>query len=102
MFKPFRCPILYDDGHPALVEMMHFGIPVYAFDCVLNRYTTEERAQYLGNAEAITRLIAEGMSQQDRTANGSAMREIARRRYTWGNISGHYISVLQSEAKNGI
>ncbi len=98
----------YVHGHsaggtnPALVEMMHFGIPVYAFDCVFNRYMTEERAQYFGDAEALTCLITEDMPQQDRTANGSAMREIARRQYTWGKISEHYFSVLRSEAKNGI
>ncbi|UTH46295.1 DUF1972 domain-containing protein [Loktanella salsilacus] len=98
----------YVHGHsaggtnPALVEMMHFGIPVYAFDCIFNRYTTEERAQYFGDAEALTRLITEEMPQQDKTFNGSAMREIARRRYTWDKISGHYFSVLRSEVKNSI
>jgi len=95
----------YVHGHsaggtnPALVEMMHFGIPIYAFDCVFNRYTTENRAQYFNDAKGIVSLITPDIPAQDRKTKGAAMHEIARRRYTWAKISAQYFDLLRFEGK---
>ena len=51
--------VLYVHGHsargtnPSLVEMMHFGVPVLAFDCVFNRFTTAENALYFDDSHAL-------------------------------------------------
>lgn len=88
---------LYVHGHsaggtnPALVEMMHFGIPVIAFDCVYNRHTTEEQASYFSSAESLASLVVD----QNQIDNGPRMREIAQRYYTWTQISNQYFNLLR-------
>ncbi|MEO0870532.1 MAG: DUF1972 domain-containing protein [Pseudomonadota bacterium] len=97
---------LYLHGHsaggtnPALVEMMHFGIPVAAHGCAFNRSTTEGQAVYFESAqelrEAVRALEEDG---QMRAAMGEAMREIARRRYTWKAIGEAYFALLSQSAR---
>ena len=88
---------LYVHGHsaggtnPALVEMMHFGLPIVAFDCIYNRYTTEDRARYFSSVEALARVVAE----PEVPGAGEKMREIARRRYNWNQISEQYFECLR-------
>lgn len=90
----------YVHGHsaggtnPSLVEMMHFGIPVFAHGCVFNRYTTEEKARYFETAEDLCSLV-QGLSPDDASEIGSAMKEIALRRYTWGRIGEAYFDLLE-------
>ena len=91
----------YVHGHsaggtnPSLVEVMHFGIPIFAFDCVFNRYTTEEMAKYFRGEDELMELINEfGMAEG--CGGGEAMREIASRRYTWESIGARYFSLLAS------
>lgn len=87
---------LYVHGHsaggtnPALVEMMHFGRPVLAFDCAYNRFTTEDRACYFSSAKELARLVC-GDSE---IGGGAAMREIAERRYCWRRIGAQYFELL--------
>ena len=64
MVKTFRSRAsLYVHGHstggtnPSLVEAMHFGKPVLAFDCSFNRATTEDKALYFADGDALLRLI---------------------------------------------
>ncbi len=89
---------LYVHGHsaggtnPSLVEMMHFGLPVLAFDCNFNRYTTEDHAAYFSSAEDIRAQLAAEKVQ----INGSAMLEIAQRRYRWDEIGRRYFTLLRS------
>lgn len=86
----------YVHGHsaggtnPALVEMMHFGVPILAFDCTYNRFTTENRARFFSSAEALAQLAAEPAGQDD----GAQMREIARRRYSWNQIGKQYFELM--------
>lgn len=90
---------LYVHGHsaggtnPSLVEMMHFGIPILAFDCVFNRHTTEGAAHYFEDAEALARLTS-ALPDDALQANADAMRSIAARRYTWDRISRSYFDLL--------
>ncbi|WP_102385325.1 DUF1972 domain-containing protein [Vibrio cyclitrophicus] len=73
--------------NPSLVEMMHFGIPIFAFDCNFNRYSTEDMASYFDDVEGLIEFITTASSF---TENGDAMREIANRRYTWKSITNSY------------
>ncbi len=86
---------VYLHGHsaggtnPSLVEMMHFGVPILAFDCSFNRYSTEEKASYFSDSSSLSLLLAEA-SVEDYVNNGTAMAEIAKRRYTWEEIVRMY------------
>jgi glycosyltransferase involved in cell wall biosynthesis len=89
----------YVHGHsaggtnPSLVEAMHFGMPVLAFDCNFNRRTTEDRAFFFKTSAALVHL----MQTMDETAAkrvGRNMLEIAQRRYTWRIVAQHYFDLL--------
>lgn len=90
---------IYVHGHsaggtnPSLVEMMHFGLPVFAYDCNFNRYTTEETAIYFDNSDAIVdkiNMLENALSQRV----GKKMKEIALRRYTWSVVGKEYFDIL--------
>ncbi len=93
---------LYIHGHsaggtnPSLVEAMHFGRPIIAFDCIYNRATTEEQAQYFTTADdLIATLERAGSSAFEQV--GRKMQEIASRRYTWQIVAEQYFSLLRGE-----
>lgn len=79
--------------NPALVEMMHFGIPVLAHDNTFNRITTEGQAEYFASAEALGDLLT-----QPRAATGAALSAIARRRYRWDLVAPQYFNLMQRVA----
>lgn len=91
--------ILYVHGHsaggtnPALVEMMHFGIPVLAYDCSFNRHSTEGEALYFQSCEEIVEQMRT-LEEVDTVSVGAAMLEIARRRYRWDDIGARYFALL--------
>lgn len=80
----------YIHGHsaggtnPSLVEAMFFGKPILAYDVVYNRETTENKAAYFKTTEDLTKLL------YDTPKEGSIMKEIAQRRYTWKHIADQY------------
>lgn len=86
---------LYVHGHsaggtnPSLVEMMHFGIPVLAYDCVFNRHSTEDSATYFRSAKELGEKVEIGD-----LCDGAAMKSIADRRYCWSQIAAEYGSLL--------
>jgi glycosyltransferase involved in cell wall biosynthesis len=90
---------LYVHGHsaggtnPSLVEMMHFGKPILAFDCVFNRQSTENAAFYFHDVaslrDLLTATVAHGGAEQ-----GGRMADIARHRYTWDRIGSAYKELL--------
>lgn len=85
---------LYLHGHsaggtnPSLVEAMFFEKPIFAFDCIYNRETTENRAVYFKNSEE----LVEHLQSKDIVFPKIAadMKEIALRRYTWARIAQMY------------
>ncbi|WP_342651656.1 DUF1972 domain-containing protein [Vibrio metschnikovii] len=89
---------VYLHGHsaggtnPSLVEMMHFGVPILAFDCDFNQFSTEHRANYFTQSSDLVSLINE-MSDDKLSENGAAMLEIASRRYTWKEITRLYEAI---------
>ncbi|MDA8592459.1 DUF1972 domain-containing protein [Planctomycetota bacterium] len=91
---------LYIHGHsaggtnPSLVEMMHFGIPVIGFDCSFNRFSTEGKASYFGDALGLSRCV-NLMQSSEGERNGASMLEIAQRRYTWARVGEQYRGVLR-------
>lgn len=91
---------LYVHGHsaggtnPALVEMMQFGIPVLAHGCSFNRYSTEDRARYFLSANELAQELA-NLTPEAAAEIGAAMREIARRRYTWETVGEAYFTLLE-------
>lgn len=91
---------LYLHGHsaggtnPALVEMMHFGIPIAAHGCSFNRHTTEGRALYFKSAQEL-RDVVTALAPDSVEQVGADMVEIARRRYTWAAIGKAYFALLE-------
>jgi glycosyltransferase involved in cell wall biosynthesis len=86
----------YIHGHsaggtnPSLVEMMHFGKPVFCFDCDFNRYSTENKAFYFSSVES---LIENVEKVNNDPSVGKDMSEIAGRRYTWKEVVSSYESL---------
>ena len=92
---------IYLHGHsaggtnPALVEMMHFGIPIAAHGCSFNRYTTEGKALYFKTAKELHDIVTSLTSDRARQV-GADMVEIARRRYTWEKVGQAYFGLLEA------
>ncbi|MEH6607769.1 MAG: DUF1972 domain-containing protein [Halioglobus sp.] len=91
----------YIHGHsaggtnPSLVEMMHFGIPVFAHGCSFNRITTEDKAAYFMNTNEL-QVAIESMEDKQRREIGTFMREIAHRRYRWDLIGNEYFRLFET------
>lgn len=91
---------LYVHGHsvggtnPTLVEMMHFGKPIYAFDCDYNRATLENNGHFFKTAQELSILIRQTSKQN--IYNGDHLKEIATRRYDWKIIRKQYFALLNS------
>lgn len=89
----------YMHGHsaggtnPSLVEAMHFGKAVLAFDCDYNRCATEDKALFFKDSEDLQQLI----KSLDKTVSekvGQDLIDIANRRYTWHIIAGQYFALI--------
>lgn len=97
---------VYVHGHsaggtnPSLVEMMHFGIPVIAFDCVFNRYSTDDEAIYFFTAEDLADAVNAICDKIDKPGSetvdqlGQKMANIAKKRYVWSVVGERYLNVL--------
>lgn len=100
LFKLRKGCSLYLHGHsaggtnPSLVEMMHFGVPILAFDCNFNRYSTEQKANYFDSSTALKQLL-ETLDGSTLDKNAKAMKEVAQRRYTWAEINRMYESTYE-------
>ncbi|MEH8196716.1 DUF1972 domain-containing protein [Aeromonas allosaccharophila] len=83
----------YVHGHsaggtnPSLVEAMQFGMPIYAFDCSFNRYTTENKGLYFSDEASLLKQINTDL---DMAKFGDSMKNIALRKYQWKNIAAEY------------
>jgi len=90
---------IYVHGHsaggtnPSLVEMMHFGLPILAYDCVFNRHTTDEKALWFKDSASLGVTIA-ALTPTVMEQAGSEMKRIAQERYTWSTIGQAYFSLL--------
>jgi glycosyltransferase involved in cell wall biosynthesis len=87
--------IMYIHGHsaggtnPSLVEAMFLGLPVFAFDCVYNKYTTEGHCVYWSNAQELSKVL-EQSDESKLHIIGEKMKHIADVKYRWDIISAKY------------
>lgn len=94
--------LFYVHGHsaggtnPSLVEAMHFGHPVFAFDCGFNRATTENSACYFSNSGELVELIST-FNCIDAQAVGETLKEVAVRRYTWSIVADQYFELFSMD-----
>lgn len=85
---------LYVHGHsaggtnPSLVEAMNLGLPIFAFDCVYNRATTQDECLYWNTEEDIIDLVNNSESKFDAIA--TKMRELGSKEYAWEKIAKQY------------
>ena len=95
---------LYIHGHmaggtnPSLVEIMHFGKPVVAFDCDYNHETTEGEALFFRDAVSLAQVVA----SRDWESVGPALQAIARKRYCWNVIKSKYFELLGLESDDSV
>jgi len=92
--------LIYIHGHsaggtnPSLVEAMYLQLPIFAFDCVYNRETTENKALYWQNKYELRKLLFNTDNYKLKQISFD-MKEIANRRYIWKNISEKYFSLIK-------
>jgi glycosyltransferase involved in cell wall biosynthesis len=88
---------IYLHGHsaggtnPSLVEAMFFQKPIYAFDCVYNRESTENKAFYFKSVDDLIELIGDATLENAR--NAVDMYYVANKRYRWEIIAKQYESL---------
>ena len=91
---------IYLHGHsaggtnPALVEAMNLGVPVFAYDCVFNKYTTKFKAQYFLNSNELIEKMA-SISEEELDKNREDMISIAKKDYQWKSIAEKYSQVFE-------
>ena len=93
---------IYVHGHsaggtnPALVEAMNLSLPILAFDCDFNRYTTEQKCKYFLNSEELSYYL-KNISKEEFKEIASSMFNIVKKRYKWKIIVEKYSKILDSE-----
>lgn len=91
---------IYIHGHsaggtnPSLVEMMHFGIPVVAFDCDYNRHSTLNQALYFSNTKELQDAV-NAIGTGEHRDIGMRMNKIAEKLYVWDKIGLKYFDFLR-------
>ncbi|MGU5630001.1 DUF1972 domain-containing protein [Aeromonas caviae] len=89
----------YVHGHsaggtnPSLVEAMQFGMPIYAFDCIFNRHTTNNSALYFRDKDELHQLIT--ISDNGAVGSGIKMKNIAIEKYQWRGVVAQYESLFK-------
>jgi len=99
--------LVYIHGHsaggtnPSLVEAMFLGLPVFAFDCIYNRLTTENKAIYWDSVESLGNIIDSTHICHFEDL-GNDMKQIADRRYRWKVINKKYEDLYAKVTSNKI
>ena len=89
---------MYVHGHqaggtnPALVEMMYFGIPIFAYDCDYNRFSTENLAYYFDSVEALVELLLKESVNSER--NCLEVTQLAQSKHVWAKVCEAYEQLL--------
>ncbi len=90
---------IYIHGHsaggtnPALLEAMNVQLPIFAYGCNFNRYTTEQKARYFLDSDELCELLHKTNSDELKIISDD-MLEISNRRYTWQKIANEYAKVI--------
>jgi glycosyltransferase involved in cell wall biosynthesis len=97
------CALVYAHGHsaggtnPSLVEAMHSCLPIFAFDCVYNRNTTENQCIYWSTVDELyTNIIQYKESQLNEIKMN--MKLIAEKRFMWNIIVSKYEALFRSNS----
>jgi glycosyltransferase involved in cell wall biosynthesis len=95
---------IYIHGHsvggtnPSLVEAMHLGLFILAYDVEYNRETTENQAIFFKNKDELLSILRKiGNRDIDSIEIRTKMKEIANRRYLWSVITNKYKKVFLSD-----
>jgi glycosyltransferase involved in cell wall biosynthesis len=80
--------------NPSLVEAMHFGKAILAFDCNFNRYSTADHAWYFSNTHDLELLLQE-FNMDAAFIAGQRLKEIAIQKYTWDQIGRAYFDLFE-------
>lgn len=87
--------IAYIHGHsvggtnPTLVEAMHLGVPIIAYDVIYNRSTTQGKCLYFNDSASLKRVVCE-TSREELQKVAENMVKISRQRYVWSLICEKY------------
>jgi glycosyltransferase involved in cell wall biosynthesis len=81
---------------PSLVEAMYLGLPVICFDVPTNRASTEGKALYFKDIQALISILNK-LDGQKLAVLRNDMREISHRRYIWSRIIEVYRGVIKAE-----
>jgi glycosyltransferase involved in cell wall biosynthesis len=90
---------LYVHGHsaggtnPSLVEAMHLGLPIVAFDVKYNIETTHNKAKYFNTSQDLADILS-NIESSELEAIRNDMRDIAEENYTWDKIAKQYASLF--------
>lgn len=93
---------VYIHGHsaggtnPSLVEMMHFAKPIIAYDCVFNRYSTDNSALFFSSPADLRQMVS-AVAETGGGDCGRKMGELARARYIWDAIGAQYFQLLAGD-----
>ena len=72
---------------------MNIQLPIYAYDCKFNRYTTEDKAKYFKDVHQLYELISK-QKPEKLEENSIEMLKISKKRYTWEKITDEYANVI--------
>lgn len=98
----------YVHGHsaggtnPSLVEMMHFELPIIAYDCVYNRHTTENSAYYFSSEAELSNVMGSFLTNEKMASRDDALSsvqkvlEIAQQKYIWEVVGNQYVELLKA------
>lgn len=90
---------VYIHGHsaggtnPSLVEAMHFALPILAFDCNFNRYSTLDSALYFQNKDDIKQKV-NSLEDSQLQKIGYVMKKLADEHYMWDKVANKYFSQI--------
>tara|TARA_A100001391_G_scaffold194032_2_gene169972 strand:- start:1318 stop:2388 length:1071 start_codon:yes stop_codon:yes gene_type:complete len=90
----------YVHGHsaggtnPSLVEMMHFDVPILAYDCIYNRETLNNAGDFFTDVSSLQEILSSGFFNS--VANVERNKEYAVTEYTWSNIYAKYLSSIEN------
>lgn len=93
---------IYLHGHsaggtnPALVEAMNLALPIFAFDNVFNRYTTQGKSKYFTDTISLHSII-QTIDVNELKQNAADMYAIAKSEYYWSLICAKYSEVFKKE-----
>ena len=90
---------IYIHGHsaggtnPALVEAMNLSLPILAYDCDFNKYTTHEKAKYFSTSNELSRQINKTPIEEFAKITLD-MFVLVKKHYKWNIIIKEYAKVI--------